>query len=288
MQLKFPRLSVFFNPHMVVDVELETPSPKKPAQVVAQWQQLYPVEIVDFPPCTVNDFYLAHDKKHVDGILDLSIPNGMETRHQEVVDSLPWTTGSLFAAAKHALAHGVAVSPTSGFHHAGYDFSWGFCTFNGLLIAAQKLLLETGVKKVGILDFDQHHGDGSEDILKRLAIQGEIVHITGRTNYQRESAPFFAVLPSLLDSLSECDVVLYQAGADQHVDDPLGGFLDNQQLRTRDRQVFEFMRAAQIPIAWNLAGGYQVTDIDGVSSIQKVLDIHNATLEECLKVYFPG
>ncbi len=279
------RLPVFFSPKMVVNVIFETPSPRKPGEVVAQWQERYPIDILDFPPASVSDFYLAHHKGHVDGLLSLNINNGMETRHQEVIDSLPWTVGSMVAAAKHALTHQVAVSPTSGFHHAGYDFSWGFCTLNGLLIAAQKLLLEDAVGKVGILDFDQHQGDGSEDILMKLGLQERIVHLTGRTNYPREAEPFFSMMPSLLSNLRGCDIVLYQAGADQHIDDPLGGFLDNAQLRMRDRHVFEFMHAQSIPVAWNLAGGYQETKVDGVRSIQKVLDIHNATLEECLRVY---
>lgn len=279
------RLAVFFNPKMVVDLIFETPSPRKPADVVAQWVDRYPVDVLDYEPAQVSDFYLAHDKNHVDGLLRLEIKNGMDTKDQEVVDSLPWTVGSMIAAARHALVAQVAVSPTSGFHHAGHDYSWGFCTLNGLLIAAQKLLLEDGVGKVGILDFDQHQGDGSEDILQKLDLHDRIVHLTGRTNYSRKATRFFKELPALLDKLIGCDIVLYQAGADQSIDDPLGGFLNNEQLRARDRNVFEFMHSRRIPIVWNLAGGYQESHVDGVRSIQKVLDIHNATLEECINVY---
>lgn len=283
-----PNPQVFFDPRMVVDIPLESPSPRKPGEVVAQWRERYPVDIVSFAPATIDDFCLAHDPKHVAGILDLSIKNGMDTRHQEVADSLPWTTGSMIAAARHALQDRITVSPSSGFHHAGHDFSWGFCTLNGLLIAARKLLIEKQASRVGILDFDQHQGDGSQDIIAKLQLQDSIVHLTGKSNYPRETGPFFDALPGLLNSLIDCDIVLYQAGADQHVKDPLGGFLDDEQLRTRDRLVFEFMHTHGIPVAWNLAGGYQETRLDGVRSIQKVLDIHNATLEECLRVYGLG
>lgn len=161
----------------------------------------------------------------------------------------------------------------------------GFCTFNGLLIAARKLLTEDGVGQVGILDFDQHQGDGSEDIIRRLGLERQVVHATGKSHYTRERQAFFKELPALLHSFSGCDVVLYQAGADQHVDDPLGGFLNNDELRARDRMVFEFFARREIPLAWNLAGGYQVFEVDGIRSIQKILDIHNATLEECWRVY---
>ena len=75
-----------------------------------------------------------------------------------------------------------------------------------------------------------------------------------------------------------CDVVLYQAGADPHIDDPLGGWLTIEQLRERDRLVFENAERFGLPIAWNLAGGYQ-------SPLRKVLDIHDNTMLECVSVF---
>jgi acetoin utilization deacetylase AcuC-like enzyme len=281
------RIPVFFDRRMVVDIPLESPSPRKPLEVVESWLQHYPVEIHGFEPVTSGDFCLAHDPKHVEGVLALRIRNGMDTLDAEVAESLPWTTGSLLAAARHALVHGVAVSPSSGFHHAGYDFSWGFCTFNGLLVTALKLLQEGCVRRVGILDFDQHQGDGSEDIIAKLGLaDGRVHHLTGKTHYTRQRDAFFTELPALLQSLDGCDLVLYQAGADPHIRDPLGGYLDNDDLRVRDQMVFESMLSREIPVAWNLAGGYQErTMADGSRSIQAVLDIHDATMEECLRTY---
>lgn len=58
-------------------------------------------------------------------------------------------------------------------------------------------------------------------------------------------------------------------------------------MRLRDNTVFEFSKQTNIPLVWNLAGGYQEDkNQDGTISIQKVLDLHTATLEECLKLYF--
>ena len=82
-------------------------------------------------------------------------------------------------------------------------------------------------------------------------------------------------------SVRDCDVILYQAGADQHINDPLGGFLTTLQLKERDRRVFEAASSLSVPIAWNLAGGYQVNS----GGIQAVLDIHNNTMLECAVVY---
>ena len=78
--------------------------------------------------------------------------------------------------------------------------------------------------------------------------------------------------------MRDCDVILYQAGADPHVDDPLGGWLTTEQLRERDRRVFESAQRLGVPIAWNLAGGYQ-------EPLSKVLEIHDNTMRECERVY---
>lgn len=281
------KIPVFFNPKMVVDIVFETPSPRKPLEVVKEWSNKYPIQLYDYMPSSIEDFYLAHDKNHIDGLVALEIANGMDTKDQEVIDSLPWTVGSFISAAQYALQYDISVSPTSGFHHANYACSWGFCTVNGLLVAAQKLIKENHVSKVGILDFDYHRGDGSEDIIEKLHLENQIVHLTGRASYSRkDSKVFFEQVPDLLEKLKSCDIIFYQAGADQHIDDPLGGFLNDEELRLRDRLVFEFSKKNNISLVWNLAGGYQEeVFFDGTRSIQKVLNIHNATMEECIQVY---
>jgi hypothetical protein len=58
---------------MVINIIFETPSPRKPLEVVNQWKDKYLIELHQFNPITVDDFYLAHKKEHVDGIIDLSI-----------------------------------------------------------------------------------------------------------------------------------------------------------------------------------------------------------------------
>jgi acetoin utilization deacetylase AcuC-like enzyme len=72
--------------------------------------------------------------------------------------------------------------------------------------------------------------------------------------------------------------LLYQAGADPHIADPLGGWLTTAQLRERDRLVFTRCKALGLPVAWNLAGGYQ-------NPLRKVLDIHDNTMLECIAAF---
>jgi acetoin utilization deacetylase AcuC-like enzyme len=58
-----------------------------------------------------------------------------------------------------------AVRPPG--HHAEHDSALGFCYFNNVAIAARYLQMEWGVQRVGIVDFDVHHGNGTQHIFER-------------------------------------------------------------------------------------------------------------------------
>lgn len=51
-------------------------------------------------------------------------------------------------------------------HHAGKAHSAGFCIFNSVAVGAAHALAQHGIKRVAIIDFDVHHGDGTEDIFR--------------------------------------------------------------------------------------------------------------------------
>ncbi|WP_240194426.1 histone deacetylase family protein [Desulfopila inferna] len=57
-----------------------------------------------------------------------------------------------------------AVRPPG--HHAGYDRAMGFCYFNNIAIAARYLQQKWGIKRVGVIDFDVHHGNGTQQIFE--------------------------------------------------------------------------------------------------------------------------
>jgi acetoin utilization deacetylase AcuC-like enzyme len=126
------------------------------------------------------------------------------------------------------------------------------------MVAALALQAERPGLRVGILDYDYHYGNGTDDILRHVGAAG-IVHVSAGAGWLHEdqATDFLAHVAEDLEAVRGCDVVLYQAGADAHVDDPLGGFLDTNQLLERDRLVFDGLRALRIPTAWDLAGGYQ-------------------------------
>ena len=263
---------------MIADIVSFSPSAGKPSSVMDSWQILgVPLRVVVPDPASTDQFYRAHDRGYVDDILALRASNGFGNKSSAVADSLLFTSGAMLSAAREAISNRcVAVAPCSGFHHAGYDYGGGFCTFNGLMVTSAVLIHEAIVGRVGILDCDMHYGDGTDDILQKLRLKSRVLHFTAGEKFNQPShaKSFLRILPSIVESFAGCDVLLYQAGADPHIDDPLGGWLTTVELSTRDRIVFETSRRIGLPVAWNLAGGYQ-------TPLRRVLDIHDNTLRAC-------
>lgn len=272
-------MKVFYSPcQSVPEVDSYSPSAGKPEKVVAQWLERWPehISLVEPVPVTPQQLALAHDHNYVNDILDCRRHNGFGNLSRKVAESLPWTTGSLVSATQYVIEHGgAACSPTSGFHHARYDKCGGFCTFNGLMVAAQ--LARPKVERVGILDCDFHYGNGTDDIIAHLRLRFVEHCTTGRIGGPKDPEAFLEELPTILRGMNP-HLLIYQAGADAHNDDPLGGWMSAQQMRRRDQIVFQFCRQNNVPVVWNLAGGYQ-------EDFQKVLDLHHATMEECLAAF---
>ncbi|MCF4009589.1 hypothetical protein [Rheinheimera sp. UJ63] len=281
------KLPIFYRDEIISDVKSFSPSAAKPALVVERWLSLsQPIEICSFVPVTPDSLKLAHDTDYVDGVMNGILKNGFGNKDIAVANSCLYTVGSMLAAARSALvSKQVAVAPVSGFHHAGYADAFGFCTFNGLLITALMLKHEGAVSKIAILDLDVHEGDGTREIIDKLQLNDWIVHHS--LAYAIEPIPenaeaYLDSLPKVLTEMASCDLILFQASADPHIDDPLGGFLTTEQLRERDKIVFTFCQQHNIPVAWNTAGGYQR---DEQGNIWPVLDLHDNTLKECVSAY---
>jgi acetoin utilization deacetylase AcuC-like enzyme len=278
-------LKIYFNDNQNVEENNSlSPSAGKPKLFVDEVKSLAGVSVVSaFEPVTRDQLKLVHDPKHVDDILDLKKENGFDNRLGSIAASLMWTNGSFYSAAREAYTSKLnTCSPTSGFHHAEYGLSQGFCTFNGLALAAQLLKTEFPAIKIAIVDIDDHYGNGTDDILNRLGMANYVKHYTFggvvRTYARNQKGIFHAFKEHLqlwLETAKGSDVIFYQAGADPHVDDPYGGHLETDELQERDRIVFEFGKQNNIPVVWNLAGGYQ-------TPISKVLEIHVNTVKECL------
>jgi acetoin utilization deacetylase AcuC-like enzyme len=277
---------VFYMGQMVADSQAYSPSAAKPAQVVADWRHhKLPIQLFKFDPLTRDDIALAHKRQFVDDVLNCVRSNGFGNTSAEVAASLPYTTGAMTAAVFEAYARGsVACAPVSGFHHAGYDFAGGFCTFNGLMIAA--ITLRNVMNRdlhIGILDLDAHMGNGTEDIARKLNTRWLRHHSLGAMALSSDDADaYLRTLPGIMDMYAGCDLLIYQAGADCHINDPLGGVFTTEQMAKRDRIVFQYCKDMGIPVAWVLAGGYQR---DEQGTIEPVLALHRQTMDICAQIY---
>ena len=275
------RLPVFYTPKMVADSGSMSPSAAKPAQVVASWlARGLAIDVIEPAPVTVDDLCRVHDRQLVEDVLACRADNGFGNRSRAIAATLPYTSGSMLSAARHAIAmRTIAAAPCSGFHHAGRRPA-AFCTFNGLVVTACAVRAEGLAKRVGIVDLDMHYGDGTDRLIEEHGLDW-IDHFTAGADYHsaHQAPAFFEQLPDRLRGMRDCDVILYQAGADPHIDDPLGGWLTTEELHRRDQIVFDEL--ATVPVAWNLAGGYQV-EPDG--SIPRVLEIHENTARAALDV----
>jgi acetoin utilization deacetylase AcuC-like enzyme len=262
------------------------------------------VEIFDAMPARPDHLKLAHSPGYVDGVLTGTEDNGFGNRDRKVASSLLWTTGALMTAAMNVVAgkkHAVACAPVSGFHRAHYASASGFCTFNGLVVTAMQLKRLGLAKRIGILDFDYHFGDGTDEIIERLGLT-YINHYTAGRKYSRldQAKAFLSDVSDLTKDVAfkvnevvdesgestlgaeRVDILLYQAGADAHIHDPLGGFLTTEQMRERDRKVFRTCRMYGIRVVWVLAGGYQR---DPSGSIAPVIELYRNTMQACIDVF---
>ncbi|MBB6482737.1 hypothetical protein [Spirochaeta isovalerica] len=147
------KLHIFYNENQSTTENISfSPSAGKPKLFVERIGNHPNVNIVsDFPSIKKEHLYLVHDKQHVDDVLSLKKINGFDNTIKEVTDTMLWTNASfLYASVNAVKLNTCTCSPTNGFHHAEYDGSMAFCTFNGLMLSA-KILHDKGyAKRIGI------------------------------------------------------------------------------------------------------------------------------------------
>jgi len=262
-----------------------SPSAEKPAKAMKSWKKLgIPFDICSFDPLTVDEIAVAHDRNYVTRVMALEVNNGFDNKSPMVSAALPWICGSMVAAALHSFKTGeLSFSPTSGAHHACYNHGGGFCTFNFLVIAAIRAH-QAGASRIGIVDLDCHYGNGTDDIIKHLNIDYIDHYKFGleKIDVGKLAEKWLEKLPQIISGFSGVDLLIYNAGVDSHIDDPLGGFLTSEQLEERDSIVFNTAKLLGLKICVSLAGGYQV---DRNRNIDNVLALHDATFKSGWAAY---
>jgi acetoin utilization deacetylase AcuC-like enzyme len=151
--------------------------PERPERIVALEAELdhhdwFGFERVQAPRAEREQLYAVHSEEHVAFIEELSARGG------GMIDLDTAAVGATFEAALHAAGGAVALvdallggdAPT-GFaalrppgHHAERARAMGFCFFNNVAVAARRATASHGAERVLILDWDVHHGNGTNDI----------------------------------------------------------------------------------------------------------------------------
>jgi len=185
-----------------------------------------------------------------------------------------------------------AANLSGGFHHARPDLSHGFCLVNDVAIAITRLRAEGVRPRVLILDLDLHQGDGNASFFaKDEEVFTCSVHERAIFPTPKAASDLDVGLPAgvgdedylerLEDVLAELgerpvpELLLYVAGSDPFVDDPLGSLqLSAEGLAQRDRRVAEFAASLGCALVALPAGGYSpesaVLTADGFAEIAAV------------------
>ena len=230
------------------------------------------VEIAAPASLTFQEIAEVHDPVYVK-----SIRRG-EPKHLAESQGFTWdagiwkavtaSNGGVVAAANAAMTDGVSGSLSSGLHHAQQGRGAAFCTFNGLVIAARKVLAQ-GARAVLILDLDSHCGGGTHSLIETdsrirqvdISLNSVDAYWSSGSNTLdiiRDADKYLPAIGQRLGELGQFDLCLYNSGMDPHERCEVGGFtgITAEVLRQREQLVFSWAKQRGIPIAFVLAGGY--------------------------------
>ncbi|HEX6251020.1 MAG TPA: hypothetical protein VFZ56_06280 [Gemmatimonadaceae bacterium] len=208
--------------------------------------------------------------------------------------------GGMVAAALDALDSGVSGCLGSGFHHAKWERGDGFCTFNGLALAAKRAI-EAGAESVLILDLDAHCAGGTHELIADTLTGDERIAQTDVA-----VLPFDWYLPvdrCTLDVVSSAEeylpivrrrlrelsaraekpaLFIYYAGMDPDERCDIGGLsgMNADILAERERLVFDWCASERVPVAFGLAGGYTSERL----SREELVELHRVTIAEAVRV----
>ena len=269
-------------------------------------------------PATMNQLLLAHGRRHVAALRGLSemlvedMTAGGPDRYSLDPDTSmnrhTWRAGLLSAGAaveavdavlRDELENAFCLTRPPG-HHATRDQAMGFCFFNNVAIAARHACEHHGLKRVAIVDFDVHHGNGTEDIVagdERILMVSFYQH-PFYPNTPTHDAPNLVNCPvpaytngmairELIDLMwiprlhaHRPQLILVSAGFDAHRSDDMGQLMLNENdyiwITERIKEVAQ--RHAKGRIVSCLEGGYNLLALarSVEAHIRVLADLHAA------------
>ena len=260
-------------------------------------------------PASDGELALAHDPAYIAAVVDGTLSAAAQREigfpwSPRMVERSRRSVGATIAAARTALAEGVAANLAGGTHHACADKGGGYCVFNDAAVAARLMQAEwhrrrprgTPGLRIVVIDLDVHQGNGTAAIFRDDPTVFTLsLHGAKNFPFRKETSdldvelpdgcadtPYLAALDRALDALwrhhaeAPPGLAFYLAGADPHEGDRLGRLkLTTAGLAERDRRVFAACRERGIPVALSMAGGYG-------RDIAVTVDVQQRTLAEAL------
>jgi acetoin utilization deacetylase AcuC-like enzyme len=179
-----------------------------------------------------------------------------------------------------------AVRPPG--HHAEKDKAMGFCIYNNVAVGANYLIEKYKYNKVAIIDFDVHHGNGTQDIFynneKVLYISTHQYPYYPGSGSEKETGKFNNILnipleagttaeqflnayENVLKKLKEFkpEFVLFSAGFDAHIDDPLA------QLRLNSEDFYHLTKRT-LEVSKSMCNGNVVSILEGGYDLKALQD----------------
>jgi acetoin utilization deacetylase AcuC-like enzyme len=267
--------------------------PESPARLAAVLRALdhdrfAALDRVEAPRASREQLLRVHRAAHVERILDAAPVSGTLRLDEDTVISPGSAEAALRAAGAVVAAVDAVLAGDAGHafcavrppgHHAMPERAMGFCLFDNVAVAAAHALAAHALKRVAIVDFDVHHGNGSQAIFEReprvlyvSSHQSPLYPETGRENEHGVGNIVNGCLSAgdgsyafreLWDGLLlprlhafRPQLVLVSAGFDAHRDDPLAEL----QLGSED---YAWLTAKLVELAHRHAGGRLVSALEG-------------------------
>jgi acetoin utilization deacetylase AcuC-like enzyme len=254
------------------------------------------------PIASLTDIELAHNRMHIAAMRGLNdmlkeeIEAGGPTHTQ--ID--PDTSINIYTWDAALRAAGAAIAATDAViagempnafcsirppgHHASRDKASGFCFFNNVAIAAKYALERHGLQRVAIIDFDVHHGNGTENIVAgddRILMASFYQHPFYPLDYVHSKAANLVNVPvpayikgmevrEIIESTwmprleaFQPEMIFISAGFDSHREDDMGqmGLVENDFAWITQRLVDVAKRYSRGRIVSCLEGGYTLSSL---------------------------